>query len=509
MNFVAKKGDKPMYTMTTLELYQLLQQHQLLAQAVDLTNVANQTFTHLSYDSRDIQPNTLFFCKGLNFKKELLLDALAKGVTTYLTEVAYETAAQEILVTDIREAMAVVAQAFYQHPQEKLTKIGITGTKGKTTTAYLLHQLLKDAFGPKIALFSSEETTIDGKNYAPSKLTTPEALVLYQQMAQAVENGLTHLVMEVSSQAYKTKRVFGLTFEVGIFLNISPDHISPIEHEDFADYFFCKQQLLLHSKQMIINQQSDHFDSLQRLCQENQIPFLTYGDLHADYPIIPQSEPRQFALNSSKDPLNLNDTYTLAMFGSFNHGNATAALMTATFLHAPSTNYKESLVYCTIPGRMNMLELPNGTLVFVDFAHNYLSLKSMGTMAKEIRPNARALLLTGSAGGKAISRRKDMGQAISEVYDLVVLTRDDPNFEDPAAIAAEIQSHITNPDVKVYHEMARDKAIALVLSLAKPEDIVILAGKGTEPTMKEAGQDVPYQGDLYFAKQWIDQQVKN
>ena len=112
MNFVAKKGDKPMYTMTTLELYQLLQQHQLLAQAVDLTNVANQTFTHLSYDSRDIQPNTLFFCKGLNFKKELLLDALAKGVTTYLTEVAYETAAQEILVTDIREAMAVVAQAF-------------------------------------------------------------------------------------------------------------------------------------------------------------------------------------------------------------------------------------------------------------------------------------------------------------------------------------------------------------------------------------------------------------
>lgn len=498
-----------MYTMTMQELYQLLQQHQLLVQPTDFAHLPKQTFTFLSYDSRDIQAETLFFCKGANFKPNLLLDAIEKGVQTYLTEVTYTTSAHEILVTDIREAMALVAQAFYQHPEEKLIKIGITGTKGKTTTAYLLHQLLKDALGPKVALFSSEETTLDGQHYASSKLTTPEALVLYQQMAQAVENGLTHLVMEVSSQAYKTKRVFGLTFEVGIFLNISPDHISPIEHEDFADYFACKQQLLLHSKQMIINQQSDHFEVLQALCQKHQIPFLTYGDAQADYPIFDLADPRSFTLNSGKDPLHLNDTYTMSMFGSFNHGNAAAALMAAAFLHAPATHYQQSLRNCRIPGRMDLLELANGALVFVDFAHNYLSLKSMGKMAKEIRPNARALLLTGSTGGKAISRRKDMGQAISEVYDLVVLTRDDPNFEDPADIAAEIQSHITNPAVQVYHEMARDQAIALILSLAQPEDVVILAGKGTEASMKEDGQDVPYLGDAYFAKQWIAQQTKD
>lgn len=497
-----------MYTMTMQELYQLLQQHQLLVQPSDCAYLPKRTFTFLSYDSRNIQAETLFFCKGANFKPALLLDALEKGVQTYLTEVSYQADAHEILVTDIREAMALVAQAFYQHPEEKLIKIGITGTKGKTTTAYLLHQLLKDALGPKVALFSSEETTLDGQHYTASKLTTPEALVLYQQMAQAVKNGVTHLVMEVSSQAYKTKRVFGLTFEVGIFLNISPDHISPIEHEDFADYFACKQELLLHSKQMIINQQSDHFEVLQTICQEHHIPFLTYGDTRSDYPIFALADPRRFTLNSVKDPLHLNQTYTLAMFGSFNHGNATAALMTAAFLQVPATHYQASLQNCTIPGRMNLLELANGVLVFVDFAHNYLSLKAMGEMAKEIRPDARVLLLTGSAGGKALSRRKDMGQAISEVYDLVVLTRDDPNFEDPAEIAAEIQSHITNPAVQIYHEMARDQAIAQILALAQPADVVILAGKGTETSMKEAGQDVPYLGDPYFVKQWMAKQTK-
>lgn len=495
-----------MYTITIEEIDYLLRKNQLLADPSKAVTFTNPPLNYLSYDSREIQENTLFFCKGVNFNEALLIDAIDQGVSVYLSEISYQTDAYEILVTDIREAMALIAQAFYRNPQNKLTKIAMTGTKGKTTVAYFVHQILKDAFGPKVALFSSEETTTDSLNYASSDLTTPEALVLYRQMAEAVENGLTHLVMEVSSQAYKTKRAFGLTFEVGIFLNISPDHISPIEHETFEDYFLCKQELLLNSKQMVINHDSDEFDVLAALCQTHKIPYVTYGDAQGDYHVAQTEDPRSFQLTSKKDELQINGAYQLAMFGHFNHGNAAAALIATALVQTPNTHLKESLANCLVPGRMNLFELKNGALAFVDFAHNYLSLVSMGQFAKEIRPKGKVIVMTGSAGGKAISRRKDMGMAISEVYDIAVLTSDDPNFENPEAIADAIQQEIPNPEIPIYREMVREKAIYLALSLAMPDDVVVIAGKGTEASMKVAGKNEPYAGDLFHTQKWISEQ---
>lgn len=496
-----------MYTITIDNIYQLLMKHNLLITPKKDNNDIDQVpFDGLSYNSKELPGNCLFFCKGINFKKEWLIDVLDAGVTTYLTEVSYGFSENEILVRDIREAMALIAQAFYQNPQDKLIKIGITGTKGKTSAAYFIHALLKDAFGPKIALFSSEETTTDGQTYQASVLTTPEALVLYKQMAQAVDAGVSHLVMEVSSQAYKTKRVFGITFEVGVFLNISPDHISPIEHPTFEDYFACKQQLLLNSQQVVLNNQSDRFDELAALCQEHEIPAVTYGSQTADYPVIHGPELREFRLAAKEDFLQLNGDYHLAMFGDFNHGNAAAALIATALVDTSKDALKHSLLQTTIPGRMNFFELKNGAYAFVDFAHNYLSLSALGTFAQDLRPEGRVILVTGSAGGKALSRRKDMGQVISETYDVVVLTEDDPDFEDPASIADEIQSHITNPEVEVLRELDRSKAISLALSLATPSDIVIVAGKGTEAGMKVKGQSIDYLGDVYYTQHWIDNQ---
>ena len=496
-----------MYTITIDNIYQLLTEHDLLITPKKRENDIDQVpFDALSYNSRELPGNCLFFCKGINFKKEWLIDVLDAGVTTYLTEVSYGFPENEILVRDIREAMALIAQAFYQNPQDKLIKIGITGTKGKTSAAYFIHALLKDAFGPKIALFSSEETTTDGQTYQASVLTTPEALVLYKQMAQAVDAGVSHLVMEVSSQAYKTKRVFGITFEVGVFLNISPDHISPIEHPTFEDYFACKQQLLLNSQQVVLNNQSDRFADLAALCQKHEIPAVTYGSQTADYPVVHGAELREFQLAAQEDFLQLNGDYHLAMFGDFNHGNAAAALIATALIDTPKDDLEHSLRHTTIPGRMNFFELKNGAYAFVDFAHNYLSLSALGTFAQDLRPEGRVILVTGSAGGKALSRRKDMGQVISETYDVVVLTEDDPDFEDPASIADEIQSHITNQEVEVLRELDRSKAISLALSLATPSDIVIVAGKGTEAGMKVKGQSIDYLGDVYYTQHWIDNQ---
>lgn len=493
-----------MYTITIEAIHHLLNQHNLLIHSKkDLNTTINETFNSLSYNSQELEGQPLFFCKGNNFKKEWLTDVLNAGVTTYLSEISYGFPENEILVTDIREAMAIIAQAFYQNPQDKLIKIGITGTKGKTSAAYLIHHILRDAFDSKVALFSSEETTTDGQHYRSSVLTTPEALVLYKQMAEAVEAGLTHLVMEVSSQAYKTKRAFGITFEVGVFLNISPDHISPIEHPTFEDYFACKQELLLNSKQVVLNQQSDHFDVLEALCLEHDIPTVTYGGQTADYPVIHGPELREFQLDASEDFLELNGDYHLALFGDFNHGNAAAALLATALIETPKEHLKESLSQCTIPGRMNFFELKNGAYVFVDFAHNYLSLSALGQFAKTLRPDGQVILVTGSAGGKALSRRKDMGRAITESYDTVILTEDDPDFESPAAIADEIQAAITNPSVQVLRELSRANAISLALSLATEKDIVIIAGKGSEAGMKVKGKNVDYLGDVHYTEQWI------
>ena len=166
----------------------------------------------------------------------------------------YEVPAQlGIIVTDIKKAMAVLSMAFYDYPQNKLKLIGFTGTKGKTTAAYFTKYILDVATQQKTALLSTMNSTLDGKTFFKSALTTPESLDLYRMMATAVANGMTHFIMEVSSQAYKTNRVYKLFFDVGIFLNITPDHISPIEHPTFDDYFYCKRQLITHSKVIVLN----------------------------------------------------------------------------------------------------------------------------------------------------------------------------------------------------------------------------------------------------------------
>ncbi|MDN6471487.1 MAG: UDP-N-acetylmuramyl-tripeptide synthetase [Tetragenococcus koreensis] len=495
-----------MYSITLKELCQLLAEKNLLKEPVDKNKLAEQYFTYLSYDSRDLAEHTLFFCKGINFKEASLQDAINKGVDVYVSETKYDTTAQAVIVTDIRKAMAIVAQHFYHNPQDKLYKIGITGTKGKTTTAYFVKKILDDAFDKKVALFSSEETTLDGTTLIPSKLTTPEALDIYRQMATAYENGLTHLVMEVSSQAYKTKRVYNLTFETGVFLNISPDHISPIEHPTFEDYFNCKRQLLLNSKQMVINHESDQFDILEKTCIDHQIPLYTYGHKEGTYLLSDKAEERSFDLSAkNEDMLNVNGNYRLALFGQFNHENAAAAILVCGLANVSKQKCQESLPLTQIPGRMNLLEKANGAYIFVDYAHNYLSIHSIGQFAHELRPDGRTIIVTGSAGGKAISRRPDIGKALSECADVAILTSDDPDFEDPAAIATEIKAAITNPKVEIQLELDRATAVTSAFKQAKANDTVIIAGKGIEKMMKYQGSEVFYEGDFHIIKRLINE----
>lgn len=208
------------------------------------------TFDHLSYDSRDVTPSSLFFAKGAAFKPEFLENAVKAGLSFYVAEKDYQVGIPVIIVTDIKQAMSLVAQAFYQYPQDKLKLLAFTGTKGKTTAAYFAFNILKQSHKP--AMLSTMNTTLDGKTFFKSTLTTPESLDLFRMMAEAVDNGMTHLIMEVSSQAYLTKRVYGLTFDVGVFLNISPDlldllNIQPLKTTSTISVFSWKTVELLSS----------------------------------------------------------------------------------------------------------------------------------------------------------------------------------------------------------------------------------------------------------------------
>ncbi|SET70469.1 UDP-N-acetylmuramoylalanyl-D-glutamate--2,6-diaminopimelate ligase [Enterococcus malodoratus] len=495
--------------LTITQIQQILEKENLLREFITptrwtLTAPFDKDFQKISYDSREVDADTLFFCKGNNFQQRFLEQALAEGLTCYIAEQPYEVPAElAIIVTDIRKALAVLSMAFYDYPQEKLKLIGITGTKGKTTVAYFTKQILDITTNKKTALLSTLNTTLDGVTFFKSKLTTPESLDLYRMMAEAVTNGMTHLVMEVSSQAYKVARVYGLSFDVGIFLNISPDHIGPIEHPTFEDYFYCKRQLVANSRQVILQHEIDHFDLLNELAEKQAIPVITYGNAAADYQVKPLEHPLAFALSSTKDRFNLNGDYEILLAGDFNKENAAAALIASALVGADQAAGRQGLAKALVPGRMNLLLKPNGAHIYVDYAHNYLSMKSLLAFAKEQHPDGELLVITGSTGNKAESRREGLGQAIGEYADVAVLTSDDPNFEDPKKIAAEIQQGIQNDHVRVLFEVDRKKAVKDAIHQAGPKDAIILAGKGTDKYMTVNGEDLPYEGDYQLAETFI------
>ena len=215
----------------------------------------------LSYDTRSLHGASLFLCKGAHFKAEYLSAALAQGAAAYVAEKPYPADAPYLLVSDIRYAMVVLGQLFYDHVTDKLTSVGITGTKGKSTTAYYVRSILNDWLTsegkPPCAILSSIDN-YDGVITEESHITTPEVLELYQHFQNAYDSGISHLVMEVSSQALKVGRVRGMTFDVGAFLNIGTDHISPIEHPDFADYYVSKLKLFDSCRVGCVNTDADH-----------------------------------------------------------------------------------------------------------------------------------------------------------------------------------------------------------------------------------------------------------
>lgn len=522
---------------------------------------ADECFAHATYDTRDIKPGTLLFIKG-NFKPEYLLDADIKGLSAYVAEQSYAeyTNAVGLIVTDVRKAMSILSAAFFGNPQEKLTVVGITGTKGKTTTAYFTHAILNAHSGSKAALFSSVDNCLDGVNYVESDLTTPESFDAFKMMREAVDNGMKYLVMEVSSQAYKVNRVYGLKFDVAAFLNISPDHISPIEHPTFEDYLYCKRQIIANTKRLVLNADADHADLLLQDAERNNVPVTTFARIQKDeienstcevinsddlennhtnycasvndddyselltpdYIAIPAENSESHCIsirdtneNSNDEDVHYStvDDFSLAIAGDFNYENALAAIAIAGELEINQETdlaALKSIENIKIPGRMEVFkDAQSSTIAVVDYAHNYISTKALLDFVDERfgKENPRITLVTGSAGNKAYDRRKEIVQAAQNRIYQFIFTTEDTNTEDEMDICKDMRGYITNENVKSHIIIDRPDAVEYSVDDARKSfnreekfNVILLIGKGDERWIKHENKHVPYEGDSEIIK---------
>lgn len=495
---------------------ELLEQDGLLVGYDCPPQLLEHRFSHLSYSSADVTPDTFFICKGAAFKEEYLRDAIAKGAGVYLAQSLYEGVdCPHILVSDIRKAMSLVSIAFYQKAYRNFRVVGLTGTKGKTTTTYFMKNIL-DAFcrrnpqlcaAQKSAVLSTVEVDT-GIEHHEAHLTTPESPDLQRYFAQTRDSGLPFLTMEVSSQAYKLSRVYGMDFDIGMFLNIGEDHIGPLEHTDFEDYFSCKLQLMEHCRTAIVNREMAHAQRVLEHARAHAQRVLTFGKLETadldddDCWILRdiQKEEQGFTFTTSHGLAQ--DSWRIRMAGRFNVENALAAILAAKALGVDDQSIREGLLQNEVQGRMNLFE-KDGVTVLVDYAHNFLSFQKLYESLKADYPGQRIVVVVGCPGGKAQLRRRDIGTLSGQNADYLYLTAEDPQFEDVRSICEEIASF-----VKPYgtpYEIIEDRAQAVekAITTAQKGDVIVLAAKGEEVYQKVRGEYVYYESDLAIAKRLL------
>ena len=345
-------------------LLELLEREGLLLEASE--GICGLTPTAFTTNSKEVPEGAFFVCKGFTFKKEYLEMAAEKGALLYMAETDYGICLPRILVNDIRRAASLAARWFYDNPGEDLFVTGITGTKGKTTTAYILKSILDTKRPGKTAIFSTMEV-YTGRESRVSHLTTPEPAELQSYFREAKENGCGHVVMEVSSQAMKLSRVYGERFPIGIFLNVDEDHIGGREHASLEEYVNCKIAFLSQCDTVIVNKNTRFFEKVMAGCAGKKV--LLYGhDASCDGMIrnIRQD------VSGSRFELGYKGqwyAFETSLVGRFNVENLTAAILAAFAMGIDAGTIQEGIRYIHIPGRMMLMEY-NGIHIVVDYAHN-------------------------------------------------------------------------------------------------------------------------------------------
>ncbi len=459
-----------------------------------IKGTVDKEVSEVVYDSRKIVKDCLFICIcGYNTDgHDFACEAADKGASVLVVqkevELPEESDVTVIRVEDTRYAMAFISAAYFGHPADRLKIIGITGTKGKTTTTYLIKSILESA-GYKTGLVGTIETII-GERHIPAANTTPESFLLQKYFKEMEEEGCQIVVMEVASQGLKLHRTQGFTFEIGIFTNLEPDHIGPNEHADFEEYQACKGLLFQQCRLGIVNIDDAHTQAVLKghTCRLETYGFDKSADFYADN------------LELVKKPGELGIDFTVGgkmdfrvevpTPGRFSVYNALTAIAVCSHFKVEIPQIQKALLGAHVKGRIEMVPVSDQFTLLIDYAHNEMSLKSLLTTLREYQP-ARLVCMFGCGGNRSKDRRFGMGEVSGNYADLTIITSDNPRFEEPQDIIEDIKTGIQRTAGKFVEICDRKEAIAYAIDHGQPGDIIVLAGKGHEDYQEIKGVKYP------------------
>ena len=474
---------------------------------------ASKAVTGVTYNSREAGKGSLFVCKGAHFKEQYLEDSIAAGAVCYVREDPDGAAALScsidsnaagnfavrpgcigITVSDIRKAMPVIAETFYGKLSDRLRLVGITGTKGKSTTAYFMRYILDDymaAGGGRRTAICSGIDNYDGVIEEESHLTTPEIMELYQHMDNALRSGIEYMTMEVSSQALKYDRVDGITFEAGAFLNIGSDHISAIEHPDFDDYLESKLRLFSHCRRACINLDCEEQERIRKASED--CPYvITFSQKDPDANVygydVRSREGKvsvRVRVKGVEGTADFDEEFVLGTFGTINVENALASIALSALLGVPKEYMISGLAKANSPGRMEVFYSKDGRrIAIVDYAHNKLSYEKFFETIKEEFPDKKMMIVFGCPGGKAFARREELGTIAGKNCTYTIITEEDYGEEDVNKICREIGEFVAAAGGAFEIITDRVEAIKKAITLMDDDTILFLPGKGRETREK-------------------------
>ena len=457
--------------------------------------------TTLINDSRKAEKGSVFVCisGAVSDGHSYAADVAAKGAAALVVEhnVDVPEDVTVILVKDTRYALALMSAAYFGYPAEKMKIIGITGTKGKTTTTYMIKSIL-DGVGHNVGLIGTIEAII-GEKHIPAANTTPESYTIHKYFAEMAEAGCDCVVMEVSSQGLMLHRTAGIPFEIGIFTNLGKDHIGPNEHKDFEDYKRCKGLLFRQCRLGIANVDDKYFEDVFRnaTCRVETFGFSENADLRAENVKL-VSRPGYLGVAYHVSGL-MDFDVEIDIPGKFSVYNSLTAIAVCRHFQVPVEKIKEVLKQAKVKGRIEMIKVSDEFTLMIDYAHNAMSLESLLTTLKEYNPK-RLVCLFGCGGNRSRDRRYEMGEVSGRLADLTIITSDNPRFEEPQDIIDDIKIGIGRTDGKYVEICDRKEAIKYAIANGQPGDVIVLAGKGHEDYQEIRGVKHPMDERVLIAE---------
>ena len=505
--------EKKKYTLS--EYIKMLDEEKLLL-GVEFGNASkdsdalSKVITDVSYNSKEVLEGGIFICKGANFKVDYLKDAISKGIAAFvcdeesskneeIVKLSGSENAIMLVVSDIRKSISRLSAMFFNRSWDNLKIIGITGTKGKSTTACMIKAILDKYQGREIG-FSSGIYTYDGISRVKSKkLTTPETIELHRILDSSYENGCNYLAMEVSSQGLKYDRVLDLDYEIGCFLNISKDHISAAEHSDMDDYLNSKLKLFKKAKIGLVNADMDP-DYVNRV-----IDAANEGSKEVILLHEPKVKEGPGYIDIETELNGRNENFRVNIGGSYNGINAVFAINVCNILGVPSDIIRDALKEVVVPGRMEHYTLKDGVDIIVDCAHNKMSYEGLFNYADQQYPGRTKYFLFGCVGDKAYNRRKEAAEIVDRFADHAIITERDPGKEPVDKICAEIYENIEKKE-KAEIITDRDEAVKTILDRATLEgnSVVLLCGCGSDAYVKRGTALIEFPTDGERVREYID-----